>query len=48
MKRLPADPFVADTWQQLLTHALGQKQVGFLGALGFLAFLSLSCLVGAQ
>lgn len=48
MKRLPHDPFVSDAWQQLATYALGQKQVGFLGALGFLAFLSLSCLVGAQ
>lgn len=46
MKRLPTDPFTADAWQQLLTHALGQKQVGYLGGLGLLALTALSFLLG--
>lgn len=46
MKRLPTDPGMQDVWQQLFTHALGQKQVGVLGGLSFLALTALGCLLG--
>ena len=47
MKNLPHDPFLADAWQQLLTHGLGQKQVGVLGGIACLGFLALGFLAGA-
>lgn len=47
MKRLPTDPVMQDAWQQLFTHALGQKQVGYLGGLGLLALTALGCLLGS-
>ena len=46
MKRLPTDPVMQDAWQQLLTHALGQKQVGVLGGLSLLALTALGFLLG--
>lgn len=48
MKRLPNDPMVSHAWQQLLTNALGQKQVGVLGGLGLLALTTLGCLLGGS
>lgn len=48
MKRLPHDPFLADVWQKLLTHGLGQNQVGGVGALACLVFLALCFLAGAR
>lgn len=48
MRRLPHDPALQDAWQQLLTHALGQTQVGVLGALLALTLLILGVLAGAR
>lgn len=48
MSRLPVDPMVSDAWQQLLTHALGQKQVGYLGGLIALPLLTLMVLAGVR
>ena len=47
MNDLPHDPFLADAWQQLLTHGLGQKQVAGVSALVCLGFLALGFLAGA-
>lgn len=48
MKRLLHDPALQDAWQQLLTHALGQTQVGVLGALIALPLLVLGLLAGVR